>query len=164
MRSAPVILLAVCVATATAIGCGAPDVEVPEGNDQITSDKPAGALAAPSVSNVPPRTPFGTVAIHGKAQNGVRVFVEGAGNPFTGSVQPIDGSFCVDVDLTTWLNLLCGDVQPLSGIWLCHVNFEKVEIKETIAGLLQHKPDDNITLGVGIIIAHRRARKRGHDA
>lgn len=94
-------LIFACAAAATAVlGCGAPTVDIPEGNDQITSEAPPSELPAPTVHAVPGSYPFTRLAIRGIAANAARVFVEGAGNPAVGSVQPLDGSFCVVVELT----------------------------------------------------------------
>ena len=90
------ILLSALVASS---GCGAPSVDLPPGNEQTTSDAAPTELPAPNVSPVPARYPYPKIAIRGFATNASRVIVEGAGNPATGSVQPIDGSFCVDVEL-----------------------------------------------------------------
>jgi hypothetical protein len=82
-----------------ALGCGAPTVDLPPGNDQITSEAPPAELPTPTVQPVPARYPYGKLAIRGIATNGLRVIVEGAGNPASGPVQPVDGSFCVVIDL-----------------------------------------------------------------
>jgi hypothetical protein len=82
-----------------ASGCGAPTVDLPPGNDQITSDAAPTELPTPTVQPVPQRYPYAKIAIRGFASNASRVIVEGAGNPASGGVQPIDSSFCVDVDL-----------------------------------------------------------------
>ncbi|HVH43955.1 MAG TPA: hypothetical protein VM925_16500 [Labilithrix sp.] len=84
-----------------AVACGPPSVELPKGNDQITSDTPPTELPAPSLQAVPESYPFRKLAIRGVAANAARVIVEGAGNPATASVQPLDGTFCVIVELNT---------------------------------------------------------------
>lgn len=93
MRS--LILTAAVLLTA----CGAPSVDVPQGNDKTTSDAPASDLPPPSVTGTPGQWPYATVALHGNAGQAARILVEGAGNPVAAAVQPIDGSFCVNVEL-----------------------------------------------------------------
>jgi hypothetical protein len=89
------------VVAATALGCGPPTVDLPPGNEQTTSDRDGGgqALTAPSLQPVPARYPHPRLAIRGVAAGASRVLVEGAGNPVVAPVQPIDGSFCVTVEL-----------------------------------------------------------------
>jgi hypothetical protein len=81
------------------VGCGAPSVDVPHGNDQVTSQAPAAHLNAPSVEASPGTYPFANIAIRGNAGGAARILVEGAGNPLEASVQPLDGTFCVNVQL-----------------------------------------------------------------
>lgn len=83
-----------------AIGCGPPSVDVPAGNDNPTSDKPVnGDVPPPSVQAPPAKYPYTRLALRGTAGNATRVFVEGAGNTVEGNVNPLDQSFCVEVDL-----------------------------------------------------------------
>ncbi|HEY8073164.1 MAG TPA: hypothetical protein VIF62_03625 [Labilithrix sp.] len=93
MRS--LILLSAVVLAA----CGAPSVDVPQGNDAVTSDAPASDLPPPSVSGQPGSWPYAQVALHGNAGQAARILVEGAGNPVAAEVQPLDGTFCVNVEL-----------------------------------------------------------------
>jgi hypothetical protein len=94
MRS--LILLAV----AMLVGCGSPSVDVPTGNDKSTSDTAAAAdLPAPSVQASPGSWPYGIIALRGNAGMASRVLVEGAGNPTVADVQPLDGTFCIAVEL-----------------------------------------------------------------
>ena len=84
----------------SAVGCGPPSVDVPTGNDKPTSDKPVGGdVPPPSVQAPPANYPYTRLALRGSAGNATRVFVEGAGNTVEGNVQPLDQSFCVEVDL-----------------------------------------------------------------
>lgn len=97
MRSLTASLLVFAFA---ALGCGPPDVEVPTGNDQVTSDRPVdNNLVAPNVQPPPSPYPFTRLALRGSASNAARVFIEGAGNTVAGEVKPIDQSFCVEIDL-----------------------------------------------------------------
>ncbi len=80
-------------------GCGSPSVDLPSGNDQTTSQAPPSELTAPSVRGVAGPYPYAKLALRGTAGNAVRVIVKGAGNPVTTAVQPVDGTFCVDVEL-----------------------------------------------------------------
>jgi hypothetical protein len=87
---------------AAALGCGPPTVDLPGGNSQTTSDRDGGgqgALTPPSIQPVPARYPHARLSIRGVAAGASRVLVEGAGNPVVAPVQPIDGSFCVTVEL-----------------------------------------------------------------
>ncbi len=79
--------------------CGAPSVDVPKGNDNVTSDEPASDLPPPSVTGQPGAWPYAQVALHGNAGQAARILVEGAGNPVAAEVQPLDGTFCVNVEL-----------------------------------------------------------------
>jgi hypothetical protein len=74
-------------------------VDVPPGNDSPTSDKPAAELTAPSVTDTPGSYPFTKVALRGNAGGAARIFVDGAGSPIEADVQPVDGSFCIVVEL-----------------------------------------------------------------
>jgi hypothetical protein len=77
-------------------------VEVPHGNDAMTSPDPSTAdLPAPTITTVPSKYPFRSLAINGNATNAARVILSGAGNPLSANVDPIDGKFCLDVDLPT---------------------------------------------------------------
>lgn len=90
----------ILVALAALASCGAPSVDVPAGNDRITSDGGSGGdLSSPSVTPPPARYPYAKLALRGTAPNATRVIVEGAGNPVAAQVQPVDNSFCVVVDL-----------------------------------------------------------------
>jgi hypothetical protein len=91
----PLILFSILLLPA----CGAPSVDVPRSSDKATSDVPAADLPAPSVSETPGEWPYAKVALHGNAGQAARVLVEGAGNPVAAAVRPLDGSFCVNVDL-----------------------------------------------------------------
>jgi hypothetical protein len=95
MRSLSLILLA-----SLAVACGAPEVDVPEGNDQMTSPSlTASALPTPTIERVPSRYPYARLAVRGNAGNATRVLVEGAGNPVAATVSPLDKSFCIVVEL-----------------------------------------------------------------
>src|SRR6185295_9102512 len=101
MRSA-VILLTILLPFASA--CGAPSVDVPTGNDKSTSDPTAteSALPAPTVDDAPKQYPYAKLALRGMAgQNALHVFVEGGstGNPVVGQVNPVNGQYCVDVEV-----------------------------------------------------------------
>jgi hypothetical protein len=97
MRS--LILLAIA---GLAVACGPPDVEVPDANSAVTSPQQASTkLVAPTLQALPPKYPFRTLVLRGTAANAERVIVQGTGNPVVGNVQPIDGTFCVEVDLPT---------------------------------------------------------------
>jgi hypothetical protein len=74
-------------------------VDLPGGGKPITSDPAPAQLNAPSVETAPSRYPFTRLALHGNAGGAARVFVEGAGNPAESAVQPLDGTFCIVVDL-----------------------------------------------------------------
>jgi hypothetical protein len=111
MRSLTILLALV------AVGCGAPSVDVPAGNDKITSDNPdpAADVPAPSVQAPPARYPYPRIALRGFAPNATRVFVEGAGNPIAATVQPVDGSFCIVVDLNVTPARYTLDVKSQAG-------------------------------------------------
>lgn len=95
MRTVIPVLLALA-----AVGCGAPTVDVPPGNDKITSDDVVAAdLPQPSVALLPAQYPYARIAVRGVAPNATRVFIEGAGNPVAVQVQPVDGTFCAVLDL-----------------------------------------------------------------
>jgi hypothetical protein len=99
MRSAIALFAALA-----AIHCGPPDVEVPTGNDNPTSDTPQGQtsdLPPPTVENVPKSYPYTRLALRGTATNAVRVYVEGLGNPVPKEVNPLRNEYCVQVDLVT---------------------------------------------------------------
>jgi hypothetical protein len=84
------------------VGCGAPSVDVPSGNAQATSDESttsAKLLAPPFVQGAPARWPYAKIAFHGTSTGATRVVVDGAGNPIAANVQPIEGTFCVEIDL-----------------------------------------------------------------
>lgn len=99
MRS--LIITAVLAAAGCLAGCGAPSVDVPQGNDKATSDQQEqqGDIPAPSVQGAPSRWPYSKMALRGNAGQAARILVEGAGNPAVANVQPLDGSFCIDVEL-----------------------------------------------------------------
>src|SRR5690349_19159831 len=64
------------VAALAALNCGPPEVEVPAGNDNPTSDPVQGQnadLPPPTVENVPKSYPFSRLALRGTATNAVRV-------------------------------------------------------------------------------------------
>jgi hypothetical protein len=93
------MLAAVAFAALALSACGAPDVELPPGQ-QVTSDAGGGGtLSKPTITNAPAKYPYAKLALRGTAPNASRVIVDGAGNPATGNVQPTDGAFCVVVDL-----------------------------------------------------------------
>jgi hypothetical protein len=95
MRTVIPVLLALA-----AVACGAPSIDVPPGNDKITSDDVVAAdLPQPTVSALPSQYPYARIAVRGFAPNATRVFIEGAGNPVAAQVQPVDGSFCVVLEL-----------------------------------------------------------------
>jgi hypothetical protein len=97
MRS--LILGAACAALLTA--CGTPDVDTPPGNEKSTSQQPQqGDLPAPSVQAAPSKWPYSLLALRGNAGSAVRILVEGGGNPTVANVQPLDGSFCIQVELS----------------------------------------------------------------
>jgi hypothetical protein len=97
MRS--LILLALA---GLSVACGPPDVEVPDANSAVTvSQQSTGKLVAPTIQSLPAKYPFRTLVLRGTAANAERVIVEGVGNPVIGNVQPIDNTFCVEVDLPT---------------------------------------------------------------
>src|SRR6187549_2116185 len=79
--------------------CGAPDVELPPSGPTTSDAGGGGDLPKPTVTNAPAKYPYAKLALRGTAPNASRVIVEGAGNPATGNVQPVDGNFCVVVDL-----------------------------------------------------------------
>lgn len=92
-------LIFIAIAT-VASACGVPEVDTPEGNNAITSDQPTDkSLPAPKVNDASKSYPYRKLVLRGNAPNGARVIVRGAGNPATGTVQPIENSFCVVVDL-----------------------------------------------------------------
>lgn len=98
MRS--LIITAVLAAGALA-GCGAPSVDVPQGNDKSTSDQPkdTSPLPPPSVQGAPSKWPYSKIALRGNAGQAARILVDGAGNPAVADVQPLDGTFCIVVEL-----------------------------------------------------------------
>lgn len=101
MRYQSVILL---LSSLFAVGCGLPDVEVPGGNQALTSDKPESeaSVALPVVKDAPSTYPNRTLVIRGIAVDAARVFVKGAGNPVVANVSAGNGdTFCVAVDLAT---------------------------------------------------------------
>jgi hypothetical protein len=97
MRS---LLIFPTAAALLVLGCGAPSVDVPAGNNNATSDTKVEKLVAPTVEDVPKSYPYARIALRGNAGNGtIRVLVKGAGNPVTAPVQPVNFDFCVNVDL-----------------------------------------------------------------
>jgi hypothetical protein len=92
-------LTIVFAALAGAVGCGSPSVDLPVSNDDVTSEAPPSELPAPVVNAVSARYPYAKLALRGSASSAVRILVEGAGNPVAASVQPVDGSFCIQVEL-----------------------------------------------------------------
>jgi len=95
MRS---LILAVACLVGTA-ACGGPEVDVPAGNDKVTSDPASSDLPAPTVQKMPGSYPYAVLAVRGSAPNAVRILIEGAGNPVVAAVQPVDNTFCIPVDL-----------------------------------------------------------------
>ena len=81
------------------VACGSPSVDVPHGNDPVTSQAPPTQLNAPSVQASPGTYPYAQIAIRGNAGGAVRVVVDGAGNPVEATVEPLDGTFCIVVEL-----------------------------------------------------------------
>lgn len=79
--------------------CGGPEVDVPAGNDKVTSDQATSDLPPPTVQKLPGSYPYPTLAVRGNAPNAVRILIEGGGNPVVGSVQPVDNTFCIPVEL-----------------------------------------------------------------
>ena len=82
-----------------AVAACSPSVDVPHGNDLVTSQAAPSQLNAPSVETSPGTYPYARIAIRGNAGGAARVVVDGAGNPAEAGVQPLDGTFCIVVEL-----------------------------------------------------------------
>lgn len=103
MRPVNAVGFAALLAALATWGCGAPSIDLPAGgettSDNVNADGVGADLPAPTVTSVPGPYANHKVAVQGRAFNAARVVVDGAGNPAATAVQPVDGSFCVIVDL-----------------------------------------------------------------
>jgi hypothetical protein len=68
-------------------------------DNRMTSQSGPTELNAPSLQATPDPYPYDRLALRGNAGGAARVIVEGAGNPAEANVQPLDGTFCIVVDL-----------------------------------------------------------------
>ncbi len=82
-----------------AIACGDPVVDRPDGAGLIDFDAGvADPPPPPMVDPLPSAQPYPVLSVRGRARDGRRIYVEGAGNRRSYGVQP-DGTFCADVPL-----------------------------------------------------------------